>query len=403
MKNILLITSLYPADDVKFLNNTSVCHYFSKEWVKLGHNVRVIFSYRIYPWYYYPVIKIMKKRLARTQAAAILDKRLTSPHHYEMDGVKVCRLPIYKSRPHGEFDAEEIDKHCEAIHKELLESCFVPDIILGHFVNPSLMIVNTMKDYYPQAQTVVSMHGQGLGMGYRLEYDRLFAKLDFIGYRSHSIRKAYESMYGKRPYLMCPSGVPEEYIVEKPKQFDGGLRNFIYVGSFMDRKHPTTIVEALAKAMGDKDYCLTFVGDGDGKANIYETAKRFGNVGKLRFTGRIPRNEVTKELDKADVFIMVSENETFGLVYLEAMSRGCITIASRNEGMDGYIRDGENGFLCKSGDAEELSEIIKRICNMHSRRLVSLSEESLATARSMTDKKVANDYIKVFENDNKRV
>ena len=58
------------------------------------------------------------------------------------------------------------------------------------------------------------------------------------------------------------------------------------------------------------------------------------------------REEVIRQMDNHDVFVMISRNETFGLVYLEAMARGCITIASRNEGFDGVIEHGVNGFLC---------------------------------------------------------
>ena len=50
--------------------------------------------------------------------------------------------------------------------------------------------------------------------------------------------------------------------------------------------------------------------------------------------------------------------KTFGLVYLEAMARGCITVASRDEGFDGIIQDGVNGFLCKSGDETELVQYL---------------------------------------------
>ena len=46
-----------------------------------------------------------------------------------------------------------------------------------------------------------------------------------------------------------------------------------------------------------------------------------------------------------NVWIMISKNETFGLVYLEAMARGCITIGSRNQGIDGVINHGVNGFF----------------------------------------------------------
>ena len=42
------------------------------------------------------------------------------------------------------------------------------------------------------------------------------------------------------------------------------------------------------------------------------------------------------------------QREAYGLVYLEAMARGCITIASRDEGFDGVIKDGINGFCLRS-------------------------------------------------------
>ena len=64
-------------------------------------------------------------------------------------------------------------------------------------------------------------------------------------------------------------------------------------------------------------------------------------------------------LKQHDVFIMISKNETFGLVYLEAMAVGCITIASRQEGFDGIIKHGYNGFLCEAGNQEELEKLIK--------------------------------------------
>ena len=70
-------------------------------------------------------------------------------------------------------------------------------------------------------------------------------------------------------------------------------------------------------------------------------------------TGRKPREEVILMLDRADCFIMISRDEVFGLVYLEAMARGCIVVASRGEGMTGIIEDGVNGFLCAAGDENE--------------------------------------------------
>jgi glycosyltransferase involved in cell wall biosynthesis len=95
---------------------------------------------------------------------------------------------------------------------------------------------------------------------------------------------------------------------------------------------------------------------------------------------------------------MISEGETFGLVYLEAMACGCITIASRGEGMDGIIEDGVNGFLCKPGDVQELQEIIEKIDALDQKQLYSISYQAYLTARRLTDIKVAENYLNELNN-----
>ena len=56
---------------------------------------------------------------------------------------------------------------------------------------------------------------------------------------------------------------------------------------------------------------------------------------------------------------MISSNEVFKLVYLEAMAQGCIVIASKGGGFDGINVDGQNGFLCEPGDSEQLESIYR--------------------------------------------
>ena len=91
--------------------------------------------------------------------------------------------------------------------------------------------------------------------------------------------------------------------------------------------------------------------------------------------------------------VMISRGEAYGLVYLEAMARGCITIASRHEGFDGVIVDGENGFLCEAGNAEELAIIIMRINAMTADERQAISDRAIETAKRLTDEKAARLYI----------
>ena len=109
--------------------------------------------------------------------------------------------------------------------------------------------------------------------------------------------------------------------------------------------------------------------------------------------GNIPRKQVIKLLDESDCMLMISYGETFGLVYLEAMARGCITIGSRGEGMVGIIDDGVNGFLCEAGNSDELSEIIGRINLLTPSEKKRISNNAIKTATKFSDYNVAKNYI----------
>lgn len=109
------------------------------------------------------------------------------------------------------------------------------------------------------------------------------------------------------------------------------------------------------------------------------------------------RLEVQTYLRQNGIFVMISRDETFGLVYLEAMAAGCITIASKDEGFDGIIRDGINGFLCKSGDFEELALIVDKIKRMRESELLAISKAAMDTAYSLSEPQVAENYIKMIE------
>ena len=68
------------------------------------------------------------------------------------------------------------------------------------------------------------------------------------------------------------------------------------------------------------------------------------------FEGEKAREQVLHLMEESDIFVLVSSPETFGLVYVEAMAKGCITIGSKGEGIDGVIVNNENGYLCTPGE-----------------------------------------------------
>jgi glycosyltransferase involved in cell wall biosynthesis len=90
---------------------------------------------------------------------------------------------------------------------------------------------------------------------------------------------------------------------------------------------------------------------------------------------------------------MVSEHETFGMVYIEAMLAGCVTIASKNGGVDGVIVDGENGFLSQEGNASELMKLLRDLDVMSKERRTQIRVNAISTAKKFSDDNVARAYL----------
>ena len=191
---------------------------------------------------------------------------------------------------------------------------------------------------------------------------------------------------------MCYSGIPASYN-DNTLARDFQTRNRVaYVGTLIKRKYPSEIIPALCKGFGS-DFTMNYAGEGGEKKAIEQASKDYGVTQNVHLLGRIPRDKVIELFDNSDLFIMISRSEIYGLVYLEAMARGCITIASRREGFDGIIRDGENGFLCEAGNTEELAQILTKVNAMSSQQILRISNAAMSTARELTDENAARKYL----------
>lgn len=114
----------------------------------------------------------------------------------------------------------------------------------------------------------------------------------------------------------------------------------------------------------------------------------------VKFLGRISNEEVQYYMKHSEVFILPSINEGFGIVYLEAMFNGCITIGTKNEGIDGTIIDGENGFLIDPYDISSAVSLIVGIFNNCNEKIVISGKN---TVKNLTWEYNGKQYIKCIE------
>ncbi|GHE39088.1 glycosyltransferase [Sphingobacterium griseoflavum] len=399
-KKILLLTTIYPSPDMTLLNGTNVCHYFAKEWVKQGYEVRVIFNYPVYSKVVHKVADFFGRRAASIGQSYFITKRISEKKHYIMDGVSVLRIPLYKWLPKVAVKKPILYNQIELIKTELDQNQFRPDFIVAHFCYPHLEIVAKLGKFY-NARTTIVNHIQSLPLHRYVgrNYKDYFKAIDVWGYRSESIKKDFETQFGtQNRSFICYSGVPKEFILDNPRSFRDKLSRYVYVGSLITRKYPLAVLRGILGAKSVNNFSLDYVGEGAERLKIEKFLSSSTEKANVKLWGNLRREDVLDKLDAAECFIMISRGETFGLVYLEAMSRGLIVIASRGEGMEGIIEDGVNGFFCEPGDHIQLAEVIDRINTLSSGEKATLSKNAIDTAHKFSDEKVAADYLEAIIN-----
>jgi glycosyltransferase involved in cell wall biosynthesis len=133
----------------------------------------------------------------------------------------------------------------------------------------------------------------------------------------------------------------------------------LFVGKFTKRKKPDYLLAAYAALPEPRPY-LIFVGDGELRPLLEEFAldKKLENV---RFAGFRNQNELPPFYALADIFVLPSTNETWGLVVNEAMNAGCALVVTNQVGSAAdLVREGRNGFSVDGDNVLELSGALSK-------------------------------------------
>lgn len=393
--NIYLLSSVYPSQYTS-KGTTPVVHYFTKEWVSEGHKVHVFHTESCFPKFFYLFGRPFKKMLD-SKLGHLVPNQAPKEYNEVKDRVIITHISLKKMKPHGRFPKKQIQRAFNII-SSYIEKEGVPDCFVGHWDNPQLELLHVLKEKYHRPTCLVyhSNHFSQLYNCYGKDTDAFVKDIDLVGFRNITAQANYEEWFGKpKQSFIAASGVSRPFIEagRNDEKTINKIKSFVYVGSLINRKYPTTVITALSQAYQKDPFEITFIGEGYAKKQVQQRFGELGCKGNLTLTGRIPRKDVIQYLKQSDVFVMISKGEIFGLVYLEAMALGCITIAARHEGIDGIIEDGVNGFLCEAGNADELASIITRIRKMSPDEQKNMSNKAKETAQSYSDVNVAKNYI----------
>ncbi len=169
----------------------------------------------------------------------------------------------------------------------------------------------------------------------------------------------------------------------------------MHVSNFRAVKRTVDVIRIFAKVSQAMPATLVMVGDGPDRGMAQEEARLLGVADRVQFLGRI--DNVAPLLSGADLFLLPSENESFGLSALEALACGVPVVASNAGGIPEVIREGITGALRPVGDTDAMAAAAVHILTDEA-RWKQMSVASAADARQrFSEARIIGQYETTYE------
>jgi N-acetyl-alpha-D-glucosaminyl L-malate synthase BshA len=189
--------------------------------------------------------------------------------------------------------------------------------------------------------------------------------------------------------------IDAEYYCRKPSKelqravAPRGEKVLLHISTFRPVKRITDCIEVLARLRTDHKIAarLIMCGDGPERAGAEELAVRLGVAASVDFVGKQPQSEVRDYLSIADLLLLPSQTESFGLVALEAMASEVPVIATRVGGIPELVEEGETGYLFDVGDVDGMARAAAAVLSDEGEReRLSRRGREVAVSRFTTEK-----------------
>lgn len=173
-----------------------------------------------------------------------------------------------------------------------------------------------------------------------------------------------------------------------------GERILLHASNFRKIKRVQDVVKIFAKIQSQIPSKLLFVGDGPERSTAEDLARELGVCDEIRFVGK--QEQMEDILAIADLFLLTSEYESFGLAALEAMAAGVPVISTNAGGLSEININGETGFMADVGDVETMSLQALSILK-DNRILKEFKEKAAAHARRYDIGNIIPIYERLYE------
>lgn len=273
--------------------------------------------------------------------------------------VELSHYPVFQYPP---YDFALASKMAEVIDQEQL------DILHVHYAMPHAVSAILARDIAEHpVKIITTLHGTDITV---LGIDQTFKKMikyaieasDAVTAVSESLAQQTRDMLGTQKEIQTVYNFVNEKEYH-PKEIPGMKEDFgiqpdekviIHVSNFRQVKRIPDIIQAFALIAAELPSKLLMVGDGPEYTEALQLVERLGLQEHVLFLGK--QKNVSELLSIADLKLLMSEKESFGLVLLEAMACKVPCIGTNVGGIPEVIKHGETGYIVELNDIQQAAK-----------------------------------------------
>ena len=275
------------------------------------------------------------------------------------------------------------------------------DIVHSHYAVPHAtatylahQILSAERDFVPP-RMVTTLHGTDITLvGSDLSYARVVA---FSIEQSHGVTAVSESLRRDTETALSITRhiqvIPNFLDCATYRRVDQRSRRLqsdnagpivMHASNFRPVTRVSMVLDVFRRVCERVPARLVLVGDGPDREAAERQAAESGLAGAVEFAGE--QQDLVPWLSAADVFLLPSFQESFGLAALEAMACEVPVVASRVGGLPEVIADGQTGFLCGRDDVDGMVErVVALLTDPALRQKIGRSAAATVRERFCTD------------------
>lgn len=298
--------------------------------------------------------------------------------------VEVTTYPLFDHPPYALALATKMAEIAETQGLDLLHCHYAIPHSVSAFLAKSMLLPRKLP-------VVTTLHGTDITL---VGSDRSYLPItrfsidqsDGVTAVSHFLKDATVQIIGARNpieviynFVNCDKYKPSTNDALKSHFAPEGEQILIHVSNFRAVKRPTDVIDIFERVQREIPAVLLMVGDGPERSNAEWRARNCGVDRKVHFMGK--QDNIEELISISDLLLLPSENESFGLVALEAMACEVPVVASKVGGLPEVVSDGVDGFLVECRNVDAMAQRALAILGEPSRRK-EMGKKARDTARS---------------------